>query len=104
MARSKLRLDLKPLNASPSSGDGSLVSRRGIDLTPQWWVTEIDGPCGPQRWEFGSRGELDAHLASRGLRPDQVDELWAHQEIPIEDHQAVAAPLWQRDALAHHAG
>jgi hypothetical protein len=80
------------------------VPRQGGDLTPQWWLTETEGPFGPQRWEFVSRGELDAHLAARGLRPAQIDELWAQQEIPIEDHQAVAAPLWQRDALDHHAG
>jgi hypothetical protein len=93
MARSKLRLDLKPLGVSTLAGDP----------TAQWWVTETDGPHGPQRWEFGSRGELDAHLAGRGLRPDQIEELWAQQEIPIEDDQAVAAPLWQRGAFDHHA-
>ncbi len=102
MARSKLRLDLKPL--SVSSSQGSPIPRRVGDPTAQWWVTETDGPHGPQRWEFGSRGELDTHLAARGLRPDQIEELWAQQEIPIEDDQAVAAPLWQRGAPDLHAG
>ncbi len=100
MARSKLRLDLKPLSVS-SANDSH--APRLADQTAQWWVTETDGPSGPQRWEFASRGALDAHLAARGLRPDQIEELWACQEIPIEDGQAVAAPLWQRDAFDNHA-
>src|ERR1700722_7717117 len=106
MARSKLRLDLKPLSATSISfpEDGSRMPRGGMDPTPQWWVTETAGRCGPKGWEFGSRGALDAHLAARGLRPEQIDELWAQQEIRIEDDQAVAAPMWQRDPLDHHAG
>jgi hypothetical protein len=106
MPRSRLRLDLKPLVPNPPGDrlDGLPAPRQAWDTAAQWWLTETDGPDGPQRWEFGSRSELDAHLATRGLSPEQIDDLWAQQEIPLEDHQAVADPLWLRDSAHQHVG
>jgi hypothetical protein len=98
MARSKLRLDLKPLG---NSFDGALAPPR--DTAALWWVTESNGPYGPQRWEFASRDALDAHLASRGLSVEQIDELWTSQEVVLDERQAVAAPLWLRASEPQHA-
>ena len=100
MSRSKLRLDLKPLG---NPFDGALASHPAVDSAARWWLTETDGPYGPQRWEFESRSELEAHLSARGLTAEQIDELWSQQEIPLEDGQAVAAPLWLRDSTHQHA-
>jgi hypothetical protein len=99
MARSKLRLDLKPLG---NAFDGALAAR-GADASVMWWLTESEGPFGPRRWEFASRDALDSHLSSRGLTPEQIEELWACQEIALDGGLAVAAPLWLRTLEPQHA-